>query len=389
MNTTQQGIILLLKSAITGEKFPLPEAFDLETALTEINRHKIHTLAFQGGVNCGIPRNHPAMQQLFQKYCHAMLVSEGQLRELQRIYKAFDENEIAYMPLKGCNMKYRYPQPELRLMGDADILIRMEQYERIVPIMESLGFIFKCESDHELIWQSRGLYLELHKHLIPSYQKDLSPYFLDCWERADLAAASRYVMSPEDEWLYLFTHFAKHFRDSGIGCRHVVDLWVFLRSHPDLQEDYIKGVLKELQLLEFHNNIRQLISVWFENGISDERTEVLTQCIFHSGSWGQVHASLASASIRNANKRFGKNTKLRYLWSYLFPDLENMQRRHRILEKMPWLLPVMWIVRLTYKVLFDRRDLKKKEQDLAVITEENVQARRELLRYIGLEYHME
>ena len=92
MNTTQQGIILLLKSAITGETLPLPEGFDLEAALTEINRHKIHTLAFQGGINCGIPRNHPAMQQLFQMYCHAMLVSEGQLRELQRIYKAFDEN---------------------------------------------------------------------------------------------------------------------------------------------------------------------------------------------------------------------------------------------------------------------------------------------------------
>ena len=163
MNTTQQGIILLLKSAITGEKLPLPEAFDLEAALTEINRHKIHTLAFQGGINCGIPRNHPAMQQLFQKYCHAMLVSEGQLRELQRIYKAFDKNGIAYMPLKGCNMKSRYPRPELRLMGDADILIRMEQYERIVPIMESLDFVFKGESDHELIWQSKGLYLELHK----------------------------------------------------------------------------------------------------------------------------------------------------------------------------------------------------------------------------------
>ena len=44
------------------------------------------------------------------------------------------------MPLKGCNMKALYPSPELRVMGDADILIRVEQYDRIRPIIQSLGF---------------------------------------------------------------------------------------------------------------------------------------------------------------------------------------------------------------------------------------------------------
>ena len=387
MNTTQQGIILLLKSAVTGECLSLPEGFDLETAAKEIDRHKVHTLAFQGAVNCGIPRSHPVMQQLFQKYCRAMLVSEGQLRELQRIYQAFDENGIDYMPLKGCNMKARYPKPELRTMGDADILIRMEQYEEIVPILESLGFAYKCESDYDLCWQSGGLYVELHKNLIASWNTDWTGYFDNWWEKARSVQGTHYYMTPENEWLYLFTHFTKHFRDSGIGCRHVVDLWVFLRTHPDLDECCIRNVLKELWLLEFHDNMRNLIRAWFEDGTPDEKTEVLAECIFHSGSWGFESTRLASWSIRDSKRLFGNHAKLRYLWRYMFPDLETMQRRHKILKKAPWLQPVVWGGRLVYKGLFDKRDRNRTKQNLSAITEENVRRRQELLNFVGLDYH--
>ena len=38
-------------------------------------------------------------------------------------------------------MKALYPAPELRVMGDADVLIRLEQYEKIVPLMEKMGFV--------------------------------------------------------------------------------------------------------------------------------------------------------------------------------------------------------------------------------------------------------
>lgn len=387
MNTTQQGIILLMKSAVTGECFGISDDLDWEMALAEINRHKIHTLVFQGALNCGIPRNHPVMQQLFQHYCKALMVSEGQIRELQRIYQAFDENGIDYMPLKGCNMKARYPKPELRIMGDADILIRVEQYEKIVPVMESLGFTFKCESDHELIWQSGSLYLELHKRLIPSYQKHLCVCFENYWERAVPAEGNRYGMAPEDEWIYLFSHFAKHFRDSGIGCRHVTDLWVFLQKYPDMNADYVASALKELQLLEFYENVRRLLAVWFCGETPDATTDILTEYIFASGSWGDATAGVISGIIRNYGDRSCDAFKLRYLWSYAFPKPEVMQRRHKILKSAPWLQPVLWAVRLVYKVLFDKKDLQKRKRDLAVITKGNIQKRQEFLHFVGLDYH--
>ena len=39
-----------------------------------------------------------------------------------------------------------------------------------------------------------------------------------------------YAMSERDEFMFVFSHFVKHYRDSGIGCRHVTDLWVLACS---------------------------------------------------------------------------------------------------------------------------------------------------------------
>ena len=140
MNTIHKGITTLLRSAITGESYALPEDFVLADTLAEINRHSVAALAYAGAVNCGLDKNSPEMKRLFQTYVKSMMISEGQMAQIRRLFAAFDAAGIDYMPLKGCKLKAMYPKPELRAMGDADVLIRMEQYDKIKPIMEELGF---------------------------------------------------------------------------------------------------------------------------------------------------------------------------------------------------------------------------------------------------------
>ena len=388
MDITQQGILLLLKSAITGESQVLPEGFDIEAACPLIRKHHMSTLCYDGAVRCGVPRQHPVMREMFQEYCKILQVSEGQMREIRRIAQAFDKNGIDYMPLKGCNMKALYPQPELRMMGDADILIRVEQYDSIVPIMESLGFTSVLESDHELIWKSPFLYLELHKCVIPTYNKDYYAYFGDGWNRANREGGFRYGMSPEDTWIYLFTHFAKHYRDGGIGCRHVVDLWVYRRAYPDLDETYIGEELEKFQLREFHENICRMIGAWFEEQVLDEKSDVLTTCLFASGSWGRHEDYVLSQSIKESqNFPVGFSGRLVYLGKLLFPKAENMKRIYPILQKVPWLIPVMWLIRPFYKVLFQGWKLKRHRQNLNLLSREKLENRHQMLRYVGLDYH--
>jgi len=315
-------------------------------------------------------------------------ISERQLQALDRIYKAFEENGIDYMPLKGCRMKALYSKPELRAMGDADILIRMEQYDKICSAMKALQFAQKDETDHELVWTSGSLYLELHKRLIPSYNRDYHRYFGDGWSLASHRTGTRYEMAPEDEFIYLFTHFAKHYRDGGIGCRHVVDLWVYLRAYPELDPEYICTELEKLQLTEFYQNIRRLISVWFEEEASGTKTDFLTEFIFASGSWGQMENRVLSRAVRDASHSIlGFNGKLLYLWQTAFPGVKVLRGKYTILKKYPFLLPLVWLVRPFYKVFFERSTLKKQKNNIDAFDQNGMENHQKMLQYVGLDYH--
>ena len=389
METIHSGLIALLKSALTRQPQSLPEGFELEAALPLIRRHHMIPLAFEGALRCGIPRSHPVMQTLFRSYCRAIQVSEGQLGELGRIYDAFRQAEIDYLPLKGCNMKHRYPRPELRMMGDADILIRVEQYHRIIPVMEGLGFVFKQETDHELVWQSPALYVELHKHLMPTPNVDFHGFFGDGWQLARRGEGSRHDMTPEDEFVFVFSHFAKHYRDGGIGCRHVADLWVFRSFFPDLDWGAVEGTLEKLRLLEFYGNIRRLLAVWFEDAPADEKTDFLTAFILGSGSFGSGESRVTSRAVRDTRHTLpGITGRMVYLWQTAFPPVMTLRGKYRVLNRAPWLLPVVWLVRPFYKVLFEWRTLERQRRNLNAVSWENIRTRRDALRYVGLDYEL-
>lgn len=388
MTDLQKGILTLIRSAITQEASSQPAGFIMTDAYPVIMKHQIITLAYEGAVLCGVSKAAPEMQKLFGHYCRCLLQSERQLRAIENICTAFQANEIDHMPLKGCNMKHLYPKPELRLMGDADILVRTSQYDKIRPIVAKMGFSEQTESDHEYIWQSPALFLELHKRLIPSYNKDYFRYFGDGWKLAKKQEKTRYAMSPEDEFIFNFCHFAKHYRDGGIGLRHAADLWVFLRANPNLNENYLHTELHKLQLLDFYRNIRTLLGVWFEGSATNKKTDFMTDFLFACGVWGQKDSHEISKAAKSAHVAGSvKKGKLWQLLQFIFPGKIAMQHRYPILRKCPILLPILWPVRWVTAVLFRRKNIRTQQNKLKIATTENIESYQAALNYVGLDFH--
>lgn len=387
MDAIQKGIITLIKSAVLQQGLELPQGFDLEQALPQIRRHSVIALCYDGAARCGIDQNLPVMQKLFMGYVCSMQISEGQLRQIRRICDAFETNGIDYMLLKGANMKHLYPAPELRTMGDADILIRMEQYDRIEPVMRSLGFEAVLESNHELIWNHPELHLELHKFLIPTYNDDYYGYYGEGWRLAKPMSGSSYRMDPENEFVYELTHFAKHFRDGGIGLRHVTDLWLYRVKHPDLDEGYLLEELKKLSMEEFYGNIRRLIGVWFLDQPGDEMTEFLSAYIFASGNWGLAEEHFLSGLLRKERTEPGQTNRAGFVLSRLFPSAEQLAPKYTVLQKAPWLLPAVWVYRPFYKLFRERDSLKREVAKVELVTEEKLDAKRQMLRSVGLDFN--
>ncbi|MBR5569914.1 MAG: nucleotidyltransferase family protein [Oscillospiraceae bacterium] len=391
--TLRQGVLALIHSAVSGEAKTLPEGFDLEAAIPLIQKHKINNLIYYGAKNCGIDASSPVMKNLFLVTYQAMCADERQREQLSKLFAAFDANGIEYMPVKGVLLKALYPKPDMRIMGDADILIRLEQYEKIRPIMESLGYTEKLESDHELIWTHPSLYLELHKRLIPSYNYDYAAYYGDGWQLGHPSTENpcRYEMTDEDQMIYLFTHFAKHYRDGGIGIRHLLDLYLYRKAKPNMDIAYLERELKKLQLDVFHAHIVKTMDVWFDGASADEMTDTITDFLFGSGSFGAKVTQRVARGVRNKSKNGGgaKQVRARFWLRVIFLPYGQMCTKYPVLKKLPILLPVMWVVRWFQTLLKGKPAIDEQRNRAHLLTEDKLDAWESQMHAVGLGFHFE
>ena len=384
MTSLQKGIIILAKSAITGKAYDLPDGFSLEDAVNIAKEHQIINLIYYGALNCGFKSDDTSLIKLFNIVCSNILRNERQSYEFNRITNAFSESGLDFLPLKGIDIRNFYPKQDMRTMGDIDILIKKEQYDAISAVMTELGYNCTYESNHEYIWRNGNIIMELHKRLVPSYNKDYYNYYGEGWDFAKSIGPDSclFKMSDEDSYIYLFTHFAKHYRDGGIGIRHLVDLWVCRSKYGNLDFDYINTQLNKLHLREFYYNVSKTIDVLFENGESDELSEAISKFIFDSGPYGDEFRYLISSRLKNSHKSiFGEAVEI------VFLPAENMKREFPVLNKAPFLLPVFWAVRGFRTLFFRKSKIKQNAQKLLSVSDVNVKEYNEFLKYVGLGFY--
>ena len=387
MTQQTRNLINIIRSAVMGEQTVLPPLSFSEETYSLVTNHHISTMFYYGLQNCGAMTDE-IKARLYNTVLDEFVISEKQMLAFKEITSAFDKHGIDYMPLKGCVLKSLYPKTEMRRMGDIDILVKKDdQYRETTRVMKDLGFEMRGESDHELNWERNGLLVELHNRIIPSYNKDFYAFIGDGWELSRLKRGTEYEMSPEDMFVYLFTHFTKHYRDSGIGIIHMCDLYLYTKS-TKLNYGYIEDRLKKVKLFDFYCNVRATLDVWFEERESTELTDHITSVIFNSGVYGTRESNVLSSAIK-AKKRedkslFGKPKKIVKM---IFPPYSGMKNRHLILFKLPFLLPVFWVVRW-FDLCFRRRDrIAKKFAARTFATEENVNSYEKSLEYVGLKYN--
>ena len=386
MNTLHKGVTILLRSAITGEKLSLPEDFRLEDADSLIRSQSLVPMVYLGAYNCGIPGDTELMRQYKQQYFKALIRHEQQMREVNRICRAFEENDIDYVLLKGCIMKPLYPNPEMRIMGDADILIRKEQYEKIRKVMVELGFEEGGENLCDISWRSEHLLTELHHRIYAEGHKDFLLWFGNIWEKVEPVSGSCYRLSEEDHYLYIFTHMTKHFRNYGIGARQLVDIHVFRMAHPQMDEAKVEQALGIMGLTEFYGKIQNLLNVWFAGVQTDPLTDVITEYIFSSGSWGNVQTRMYTEALLHSTGKTNQ-AKRQSTFRMIFPKLAYLQSSYSILLRYPWLQPLFWVVRWFDILLHRRKNIGKRLGILKGMSEEKLSERKAFLDAVGLNFY--
>ncbi len=391
LSSFETGIITLINNALKGENQPLPEDFDYSKVYDFGIRHQILPLLYYGGASNPKFVSSDTESKMLLGTMSLTALSENQLYEIDKLCKAFDESSIDYLKLKGAIIKRLYPQSEMRIMSDADILIRENQMDKIEDLMKSLGFTFVISSDHEWIWKNNVLPIELHKRIIATYQKDFYAHFGDGWKLAHKKEEEgcEYVMSLEDEFIYLFTHLAKHYREAGIGIKHMTDIYLFLKAYPSLDLDYVYNELEKLKLLSFYKNVKKTLDVWFNDTECDEIAEFITAKIFESGVYGTKLAQIKAEALRLSKGSDVNKAKSKKKLALAFPPYKKMCNIFPILEKAPILLPFLWVYRLIRAVLFRRNKISELNSEVESYSQSEIDECQAELDYVGLDFNFE
>ena len=391
LSSFEKGIITLINNALKNENQPLPEDFDYSMVYDFGIKHQILPMLYYGGANNPqFIASDKDNKMLFGTMSLAA-TSENQLIEIDRVCKEFDKNGIEYLKLKGSIIKRLYPSSEMHIMSDADILIRENQMDKLEKLLPTIGCTFECASDHEWIWKSDVISFELHKRIVASYQKDFYDFFGNGWKLAKKKneQSCEYEMSLEDEFLYLFTHLAKHYREAGVGIKHLTDIYLFLKAYTSLNMEYIYTSLEKMHLLEFYKNIKNVLDVWFYGAECDEVSKFITAKIFDDGVYGTLVNSLKADALKFSKGTDEKGAKRKKRIYMVFLPYNRMCAVFPILRKAPILLPFLWIWRLIRTVLFRRNNVKKLNQEVNNYSQSEIDAYQLELNYVGLDYNFE
>ena len=375
MSNTINQLLALVKSALTGTG---PEVFP------DVNWQQLYELAAFHSITCLIasaadkidmPTN--IRDKIVQDQTFAIYREANQELMVSKLLDDFETAGIDHMPLKGFILKHMYPSIEMRNMCDVDILIHQEEIDKIAPIMERNGFSFEKDSPHEFVFASGVVTVELHKSLVPNYNKDLYSYYGDGWRLAKLEDGFkyRYELSFEDFYMYNIVHTANHYLNGGTGIRQIADIYVMRKNDTftNADKEYIKRELQKLGLDRFAEILIKLCNVWFGNVSYNEETEQMAKYILNSGVYGIKDRADRSKIYRASEHGSYGAAKAKGFMKMLFPKREGMVNRYPILREKPQLYP-LYIVYRWFDVLFNRRYNIKKNIESNMISDEQVDA---------------
>lgn len=290
---------------------------------------------------------------------------------LKEVAESFLQEGIPFICMKGAVLRDLYPTPELRSMGDIDLIIKSEDRQISDSIMsDKLGYR-KFVDNHDVWTYDLGTFeFEIHDHMFYEHltnHVDYKSYFDQIWDHAKLGevfgfcSPNMYVPDEAFHFLYLMTHTAKHVVNKGMGFRAYLDM-IFLsrRIKTDKEWNWIREELEKLQLLDFTRVCFAFCERWFGEKMPlkpmiPEETfyQKVMEKTFQDGTFGLNNQENTGANATKEILRDDRDylrSSLKLTMSKLFPPYEDMQLIpwYSFVDGRPWLLPAAWIYRWFY-----------------------------------------
>lgn len=383
MNLVQNQMVELIKSAIKREKYNIDinKQMDWENVIILSRMHKVEALVYSSLSNETKDTIPSEMLNLWKKEVFMSgITQQCHMKEMENVLKEFNKANIDVLLLKGLIIRNLYPEPTLRTMSDADIVVRNSDLEKSKEILSKIGYIeYKKTAKDFMFIKSGCLPIELHWELVDDcYSKKMRKFEGDMWmniEYVNIGESHAKKMSLEDTIIFQCIHMAKHMTSKGFGIRHLVDFTLLVNKN-EIEVDWLNLLerCKKYGIYKFILKVMLASNKLFDMTIPKEINFILIKedksyldefirYILESGVHGRenLEAVMTSYLACNENKEDANNdSPLRICINFLFPIVENMSDTYNYAKKYKILYPIAWVHHLLRGVFNKEYSLKDK-----------------------------
>ena len=331
---------------------------DLKKLYTNARRHMLDAMVGKFLLKQGVVSAESEFGKEIKKnldmVMYRMIVSDEETKEL---ICYFERKGIWYVPLKGQILRQYYPQSYFRQMSDYDFLYDGSFQKEIEQHLEKRGFIHEESSRIDQSFKKEAVHIELHRALctgtddyvemLEYYKKKSAQFLLN--DSSD-GLKYRKKLSDNDFYIYLIIHAYKHHTFmQGLGIRHIVDVYVFLRKmNSNLDFEYITNELRSVKAEDFERTIRHMAIKLFNHDemipLNEDEKRILLR-MFNDGIYGN-RVNLHQYRIQKLLHEHGKINIADYIWSRVFPPKWQIEQIYGWAGRSPLYLIFGYVARL-------------------------------------------
>jgi len=360
MNADDKYIVELAKASIF-DKIPAnpEEGINWNYIFKKANEQNIVGLLY-----CAVSKldgKYQPGRELMEKWNKLMLTTMGVMTqkyyEFQRMCRIIADRGIRLIGLKGCIVRELYPVPELRTMGDFDVLIRREDLGEVTEIFKGEGYRIE-NGIYGVICGNENVLWEVFPTIEEEFRKKPEEmdeiYFHNCIEDGMIS-----YPKPTYFLAHLIVHMGKHYVERGAGIRNLCDIALFVDKYKgDIDFQKAKKICIDEGFSNIFNYVVNTIDSWFDIDVSKIETEKkecgkFLEYSLEYGIFGINNNSMVVKVARYEDDSIGSIRKI------FFPTVKLLDNRYTYLKKWPFLLPIAWVHRIFYALFTHKYSAKQ------------------------------
>ena len=358
-------IFPLLRSALWGNDvfpFTCEESVDWNAINKELQLQAIRVLPVD--VIACHDKAHSSI--LLQSTTRSMRKWYTLMQEQQKLYLLFKDANIPFVILKGAAANIYYPKPSYRQMGDIDLIVKPEDFDKATKLMSEHNYEQLNEEDYRhQEYRKNGVSFELHRSFA-ILKEDEPATWLDTQifngisnvQDAQIDGFHFPMLPTMENGLVLLTHINQHL-ESGLGLRQIIDWMLFVNKELDdaywystFEDATDKIGLKTLaitvtKMCQKYLGLTQTIT-WAQQA-DDTLCDTLMEYIITQGNFGRKFDEGSNNAIKAMSVK-----NLALLCSYIqHTGITNW----KAIEKYPFLKPFAWIYQIFHyiHIIFQRK----------------------------------